>query len=367
MGKNTSVNFRLPGPTPLPPEVLKAISAQMINHRSHGYEEIQKRVVDNLKYFFRSQNDIFLLTSSGMGGLEAAITNFFSPGDSIVSFTCGEFGNRWAEIARRYSANLIQVKFPSGQAVSVEEVRKVLGGLDNVKGVLITHNETATGVGNPIEKIAPIVKAHKSSPLLLIDSISALGATDLPMDKLGIDVLVSASQKAWMAPPGMAFIAVSPKGWEFHEKAKMPHYYFDISMYKEFAAKNQTPATPSVTTLFGLDASLLMMRKEGRDKIFKRHIELALYLRNGIKRLGLIPFVDIDDISYTVTSIKVPQGIDPVEWLKLIRERYHTVLAGGMGDTKGKIIRVAHMGYVDKKDIDSVLSVLKKSLSDLRT
>lgn len=365
MSKDASVNLRIPGPTPLPPEVREAISAQMINHRGHAYEEIQSRVVENLKYFFQTKNDIFLLTASGMGGLEAAIVNFFSAGDTIVSFTCGEFGNRWAEVARQYGANVIQVKFTSGTAVDAGEVRKVLGGLDKVDGVLITHNETANGVKNDIAQIAPIVRAQKSNPLLIIDSISVLGATDLPMDSLGIDVLVSASQKAWMAPPGLAFISVSERGWARHQKAKMPRYYWDITKYKEFAAKNQTPATPALTTLFGLDASLQLMRKEGRENIFKKHIEFMLYTREALKKLGLTLFVDIKDASTTVTSFKVPEGIDASGWLKTLREKYHCVLAGGMGDTKGKIIRIAHMGYVSKTEIDDVTSSLKSSMKDM--
>lgn len=365
MSKDSSVNLRIPGPTPLPPEIREAISAQMINHRGHAYEEIQGRVVENLKYFFQTKNDIFLLTSSGMGGLEAAIVNFFSPGDTIVSFTCGEFGNRWAEVARQYGANVIQVKFTSGTAVDPGEVRKVLGRLEKVDGVLITHNETANGVRNDIAGIAPIVRSHKSEPLLIIDSISALGATDLPMDSIGIDVLVSASQKAWMAPPGLAFISISERAWARHKKARMPRYYWDITKYKEFAEKNQTPATPALTTLFGLDASLLLMRKEGRENIFKKHIGFMLYTREAIKKLGLTLFADIENASTTVTSFLVPEGIDASSWLIILREKYHCILAGGMGDTKGKIIRIAHMGFVSIEDIDGVISALKKSLSEI--
>lgn len=186
------------------------------------------------------------------------------------------------------------------------------------------------------------------------------------MDDLGIDVLVSASQKAWMAPPGMAFIAVSKNAWESHKRAKMPRYYWDISMYRTFAEKNQTPATPAVSTLFGLDASLNMMKIEGREKINKRHIQLTTYLRTEIRKLGLELFVSDRDASPTVTSIKLPAGIDSHEWLKILREKYNCVLAGGMGDTKGQIIRVAHMGFVSKSDIDDVVTALKNSLIDFK-
>lgn len=358
-------NLRVPGPTPLPPEVLDAISRQMINHRGKSYEEIQKRVIENLQYFYQTENDIFLLTSSGMGGLEAAIVNFFSPGETIVSFTIGEFGNRWAEIGRRFGANVVQVKFTSGTAVTKDEVSKALNSQVNVKGVLFTHNETATGVLNNISDFAPIIHSHADKPLLLIDSISALGSVDLPMDLLGIDVLVSASQKAWMAPPGLAMIAVSQKALEKHKESTMPRYYFDLTMYKEFALKNQTPATPAVSTLFGLDASLNLMKKEGRENIYTRHLRLKDYLRSGIRKIGLELFVNDNNSSPTVTSIIIPNGVDGHEWLKVLREKYHSVLAGGMGDTKGKIIRIAHMGFVKTRDLDEVLAALEKSLAEL--
>lgn len=361
--KNT--NLRIPGPTPLPPEVRKAMSFQVINHRGHVYEEMQARVTQNLKYFFQTQNDIFLLTSSGMGGLEASISNFFSPRDTIIFFTCGEFGNRWVQIGRRFGANVVHVKYPLGHAVSKEEVTRIVKQHRVIAGVCITHNETSSGVLNNIAYVSPIIKRHPSKPLLLVDSISALGAVDLPMDRLGIDVLVTASQKAWMAPPGIAMIAVSLYAWEKHKTALMPHYYFDISMYKEFAQKNQTPATCAVSTIFGLDTSLKLMRKEGRRNIYKRHMEITKHLREGVKKLGLKLFVSDRDASYTVTSIKIPEGIDGQEWLKILREKYHVILAGGMGETKGEIIRIAHMGWVSMKDIDKVMIALKESLKEM--
>lgn len=366
MKVSNKYNLRVPGPTPLPPEILDAISQQMINHRGHRYEEIQATIIENLKYFFQTNNNIMLLTSSGMGGLEAAVVNFFTPRDKIASFTCGEFGNRWAEVAHRFGAHVIHIKFPPGESVSINQVKKILSENPDLKGVLFTHNETSTGVLNTIADFAPIVKNHPNNPLLLIDSISALGAVDLPMDKLGIDVLVTASQKAWMAPPGLAMMAVSQFAWEKHINAKMPRYYFDLSMYKEFAQKNQTPATVAVSVIFGLNKALKMMRREGREEIYRRHFNLMHYLRESIKNLGLELFAKDADASPTVTSIKIPERIDGTVWLKILREKYNVVLAGGMGETKGKIIRVAHMGWVSKKDLENVLISLEKSLDDFR-
>jgi len=359
-------NLRVPGPTPLPSQVLNSISQQMINHRGPEYEKIQARVIENLKYFFQTKNDIFLLTTSGMGGLEAAVVNFFSHADKLIFFTIGEFGNRWADIAQRFGAKVDHIIFPVGTAVSKEKVHQILETYNKINGVFFTHNETATGVLNNIAELAPIVKSHKNKPLLLVDSISALGAVDLPMDKLDIDVLVTASQKAWMAPPGIAMIAVSNYAWERHKTATMPRYYFDLSMYKKFAEKNQTPATCAVSTIYGLDTSLQLMKKEGMRNIFKKHLALTKHLRDVVRKIGLELFVTDADASPTVTSIKIPNGIDGHHWLKLLREKYNVVLAGGMGETKGKIIRVAHMGWVSKLDLDNVVKALLLSLKDLK-
>lgn len=359
------VNLRIPGPTPLPKKTLSSLSEQVISHRGKGYEEIQKSIVENLKYFFQTKNPIYLLTASGTGGLEFGVTNFFSPGDIVVNFTCGDFGNRWAEIGRRYGLKVNQVKFDEGTAVKKETVKKILKDVKNLKGVFITHNETGTGVLNNLFEIAPIVKNHQDNPLLLVDSISALGGVDLPMDELGIDVLISASQKAWMSSPGLSMVAVSKYAREKHAASKMPRYYFDLSLYEKFAQKNQTPATPAVSVLYSLKTSLELMKKQGREKVFKKHVELRDYFRREVKKIGLKLVVKDEEASPTVTSIWPPEGVDESVWRKLLRDKYQTVIAGGMGGLKGKIIRVAHMGFVDKKDLDSVIAALKKSLKEL--
>ncbi len=358
-------NLRIPGPTPLSPQVLTSLSQQMISHRGKSYEKIHKEVVTNLQYFFQTKNPIYLLTASGTAGLETAVVNFFSPGDTVVFFTCGEFGNRWSEIARRYGLKVNQIKFPEGTGVKKKIVRKTLNNTKKLAGVFITHNETGTGVLNNLFEIAPIVKGHSDKPILLVDSVSALGGADLPMDRLGIDVLISASQKAWMASPGMAMIAVSPHAWERHQKSTFPRYYFDLSLYEKFSQKNQTPATPAVSVLYSLQSALSLMKKEGREKIFKRHLELRDYLRKEIVKMGLKLVVDDKESSPTVTSIWPPVGVDEKIWRGLLKEKYQLIIAGGMGELKGKIVRVAHMGYVKKSDLDQVIDSLKKSLKDI--
>ena len=359
------INLRIPGPTPLPKKVLSSLNKQMISHRGKDYEILHQNIVENLKYFFQTENSIYLLTASGTGGLEFAVVNFFSPGDTVINLTCGEFGNRWAEIGRRYQLNVNQIKFEEGTAVKKEVVKEILRKTKNLKGVFITHNETGTGVLNDLFTIAPIVKNHPDKPLLLVDSISALGAVNLPMDKLKIDVLITASQKAWMAPPGISMVAVSQEAKKRHADSKMPRYYFDLSLYEKFAQKNQTPATPAVSVLYSLKTSLEIMKKEGKEKIFKRHLKLRDYFRTKIKKLGLKLVAKDSEASPTVTSIWPPEGIDEASWRKLLKEKYKIVIAGGMGGLKGKIVRVAHMGHVTKKDLDQVIVAFKKSLKEI--
>src|SRR3989344_5484711 len=361
----TMANLRIPGPTPLSPQVLSSLSQQVISHRGKGYEKIHQEVVSNLQYFFQTKNPIYLLTASGTAGLETAVINFFSPDDSVVFFTCGEFGNRWAEIARRYGLNVNQIKFPEGTAVKKEIVRETLKKTKKLVGVFITHNETGTGVLNDLFTIAPIVKNHPDKPILLVDSVSALGGVNLPMDDLKIDVLITASQKAWMSSPGISMIAVSEKAKERQKNSKIPKYYFDLSLYEKFSQKNQTPATPAVSVLFSLQVALSLMKKQGREKIFKKHLELRDYFREQIKKMGLKLVVDDREASPTVTSIWPPEGVDEASWRKLLREKYDLVIAGGMGGLKGKIVRVAHMGHVSKSDLTQVIVAFQKSLKEV--
>lgn len=358
-------NLRIPGPTPLPPRVLSSLSKQLINHRGKSYEKIQQEVVGNLQYFFQTKNPIYLLTASGTAGLEMAVVNFFSPGDAVIFFTCGEFGNRWAEIGRRFGLKVTQVKFPDGTGVKKETVKKTLKDMKKIAGVFITHNETSTGVLNNLFEIAPIVKSHSSKPLLLVDSVSALGGANLPMDKLGIDVLITASQKAWMSSPGIAMIAVSKVAWKRQKISKIPKYYLDLTLYEKFSQKNQTPATPAVSVLFSLQTALKLMKKQGKEQVFQKHLKLKDYFRKEIKKLKLKLLVSDQEASPTVTSIWPPEGVDEASWRKLLREKYDIVIAGGMGSLKGKIVRVAHMGYVSKSDLNQVLLAFKKSLKQI--
>jgi len=355
-------NLRIPGPTPLPDQVRMAVSRQMISHRGKSYEEIHSRVVENIKHFFQTKNDVFLLTSSGMGGLEAAIVNFFSPKDKVVFLTCGEFGERWAEVARIFGLTVIQEKFKSGEAVDPVKIESLSQENPDIKGVFITLNETSTGVLNPVAELARIVHQQPDGPLILVDGISGLGAIDLPIDKLGIDVAVSATQKAWMSPPGLSIISVSAKAWEKHKNAQLPRAYFDLTQFREFGLKNQTPATPAIATLFGLDAALQMMKVEGREKLFARHLRLRDLTRAEVKKIGLKLMVEDKNASPTVTSFWMPEGKEAKAWLTEIKDKYKIILTGGMGEMKEEIIRISHMGYTTEADLMPVFKALKETL-----
>lgn len=354
-------NLRIPGPTPLPEAVRQAVSNQMISHRGKSYEEIHSRTVKNIKFFLQTENDTFLLTSSGMGGLETAIVNFFSQGEEILSLTCGEFGERWADVARAFGLKVIQEKFPMGQAVDPVKTEELLKKNPQIKGVLITLNETSTGVLNPIRELAKIIKAQPNQPLILIDGISGFGGVNLALDEVGVDVAVSATQKAWMSPPGMAMVAVSEKAWERHKTANLPRFYFDLSQYREFGLKNQTPSTPAVGTLYGLDAALQIMMNEGREKLFARHLQLRDYTRQKIKEIGFKLMVEDKFASPTVTAFWVPEGKDGKAWLTEIKDKYKIILTGGMGEMKDKIIRISHMGHTTEADLDPVFKALKET------
>jgi aspartate aminotransferase-like enzyme len=359
--KKADYNLRIPGPTPLPDAVREAVSRPMISHRGKIYEEIHSRVVANVKYFLQTNNDVFLITSSGMGGLETAIVNFFSSQDEVLFLTCGEFGSRWADVARAFGLKVIEEKFAPGTAVDPVKTKELLVKHKDLRGVFITLNETSTGVLNPIATLAKLIKAHSAKPLILIDGISGLGGVDLPIDKLGIDVAVSATQKAWMSPPGLSLICVFKSAWERHNTAKLPRYYFDLTQFKEFGLKNQTPATPAVGTLFGLDAALQIMRAEGREKVFARHLKLRDYTRKNVKALGFKLMAKDNCASPTVTSFWVPEGKDGKAWLTEIKEKYKIILTGGMGELKEKIIRIAHMGFATEADLDPVFIALKET------
>lgn len=357
------VELRIPGPTPCPPEILEAMSRQMIDHRGTEFIGILNRVTDKLKKVFLTRNDLYVLTGSGTGGMEAAIVNTLSPGDRVLAVSIGSFGDRFGSIARAYGADVVPLNFEWGKAADPDAIRKALQNDSKIKAVLVTHNETSTGVTNDLAAISSVVKNFDR--LLLVDSISGMSSIRCPVDEWHLDVVLSGSQKGWMVPPGLVFASVSPEAWKAHANAKMPRYYWDFTQAKRYFERGQTPWTPAVSVVFAMDVALDLMLEEGLDNIFARHARVAKAARDGVKQMGLSLFADEKYASNTVTAINAPEGLDVRDLRRILREKHEVVLGGGQGKLEGKIFRIGHMGWVDESNIEKVLICLKLALGEV--
>ncbi len=349
-------NLRIPGPTPVPDEVLQAMTKQMINHRGVEFGEILNGVTENLKQLFQTRNDVYLLTASGTGGLEAAVVNTLSPGDRVLSVSIGVFGDRFASIAQQFGAEVIPLTFEWGKAADVDAIRKALQDDPQIKAVLVTHNETSTGVTNDLASISSVVKEFDK--LLLVDAISSLGSINMPVDEWHCDVAVTGSQKGWMAPPGLAMVSVSQEAWQAHANASMPRFYWDFSLAKSYLEKGQNPWTPAITTVFALATSLEMMLEEGLPNVVARHARVSKTAREGVKSLGLSLFAEEAYASNTVTAVSASDGLDTKKLLQILREEHEVVLGGGQQQLDGRIFRIGHLGMVTEEDIEAVMSAL---------
>jgi len=352
--------LRIPGPTPCPPEVLQAMGWQMINHRGPEFQKFLRDVTDKLKQVFQTKNDLLILTGSGTGGLEAAAVNVLSPGDKILSVSIGVFGDRFASIAKEFGAEVVSLKFEWGRAADPAEVRQAIKDNPDIKAVMVTHNETSTGVTNDLGAISKVVK--EAGKLLIVDAISSLGSVDLPVDEWHCDVVVTGSQKGWMVPPGLAMVSVSPEAWQAHSEAKMPHFYWDFTRAKNYLEKGQNPWTPTVSVVFALSVALDMMLKEGIPNIFARHARISQMARDGAKALGLPLFAEESHASNTVTSVAPPESVDIKKLRQVMQSEHQIVLAGGQLRLDGKIFRIGHLGWVTEGDIEGVMAALKLAL-----
>jgi len=350
-------NLRIPGPTPVPDEVLQAMAKPMINHRGPEFARILEDVTAKLKQLFQTKGDVFLLTGSGTGGLEAAIVNTLSPGDKVLSVTVGVFGERFASIAEQFGAEVIPLRFEWGKATDADAIRRALQVEPKIKAVLVTHNETSTGVTNDLASISSVVKEFDK--LLVVDAISSLGSIELPVDDWHCDVVVTGSQKGWMAPPGLAMVSVSQEAWQAHSTARMPRFYWDFTKAKKYLETGQTPWTPVLSIVFALAVSLEMMLKEGLPSIIARHARVAKAARDGVKSLGLSLFADEKYASNTVTAVAASDGLDIKKMRKILSEEHKIVLSGGQQSLDGKIFRIGHLGWVTEDDIKAVISALK--------
>ena len=358
------MNLRIPGPIPVPDDILEIMATPMINHRGPAFKDILYRVTERLEEVFETSGDVYILTSSGTGAMEAAISNTLSQGDKVLCASIGSFGDRFGQIAEVFGADVTTLNFPAGSAVDVDCLKMALRDDPAIKAVLVTHNETNTGVTNDLEDICRVVKGEYDK-LLLVDGISSVCSLPLRTDAWGCDVVVSASQKGWMLPPGLAFISFSARAWCANEKAKMPRFYFDIAQYKKYYEIGQPPWTPALSAIFALDYSLEKVLTEGMESVYSRHADIAQMTRDGIKSLGLSVFPDETIASNTVTAVEVPDGVDADKLRDIVRERGNVVLAGAYGDLTGKMFRIGHMGYVRREEIQHMLDVVAEALPEV--
>src|SRR5579885_1313922 len=356
------INLRIPGPTPVPPAVLQAMARPMIDHRGPEFAEIILRVTGQLKFFFQTSSDILTFPASGTGAMEAAVVNLFSPGDAVAAITIGAFGNRLAKIAETFGVNVTRIEFPWGQAAQAETVLERLSSIANLRGVLVTHNETSTGVTNDLKTLAEAIRRQHPDALIAVDAVSSLSCIDLRMDEWDLDVVFTGSQKGWMVPPGLAMVGVSPRAWEANKQARLPRVYWDFAWARKSLEKGQTPYTPPVSIFYGLDVALQMMRDEGRDAIFARHQAIGEFTRSRARQIGLELLAVPTYASNTVTAMKVPAGIEVKALRKALREQDRIVIAGGQEQLEGKIVRIGHLGHVHQPEVSATMDALENHL-----
>ena len=357
-------NLRIPGPTSIPDAVREAGAHQMVNHRGPEFAVLQNSIIARLKTFFRTENDVLIVTAAGTGGLESAIVSFLSPGDKVLAVTIGAFGDRFAKIATVYGADVTKLAFEWGKAAEPARVREALRAGGPWKAVLMTQNETSTAVTNPIHELAKVVKDVAPDALIVVDAISGLGAVPFETDDWKLDVVVSGSQKAWMVAPGLSFVSVSPRAWEAAAVAKMPKFYFDLAAHKTSAEAGQTPWTPAVAVMFQLDVALDLMEQEGLEDIYKRHAAVGAAVRAGLTSLGFKLLADPAYASNTVTGAWIPEDLDWKAFNGKLR-KLGLIVAGGQGALKGKIFRIGHLGHVTVPDILNAMAVLEQALIEL--
>lgn len=350
-----------PGPVPIPFETLSVAAEPIIHHRTAEFSKIFMEVSEDLKYVFQTKRDVFILLSSGTGGMEAAITNTLSPGDKVIVINGGKFGERWGQIAKAYGLNVVEIVLEWGEPFTKEELESKLKENPDTKAVLATLSETSSGSVYDIKGYGEVCKNYEA--ILIVDAISGLGATPCPMDEWGVDVLVSASQKALMVPPGLAYIAFSEKAWKMVETSKLPKFYFDIKKYKKNLEKQTTPFTPAISLIIQQKKSLELIKKLGLEALFEHHRILAEGTREGVKALKLELLSKIP--GNICTAVKVPAGIDGEKIVKTMRNKYLAYIAEGQEPYKGKIFRIAHLGYMGAFEIITALSALEMTLAEL--
>jgi aspartate aminotransferase-like enzyme len=349
-----------PGPTPVPETVNLEMAAPMVHHRTPQFSKIFGEAAEDAKYLFQTKQDVIILASTGTGGMESCITNLFSPGDKVLVINGGKFGERWGKISESYGLEPVWINVDWGQAVDPKEVKAVLDKDKDIRAILVQASETSTSVAHPIEALSKLTR-DRDDILLVVDGITGVGVFPLPMDEWGIDAIVTGSQKALELPPGLALVALSEKAWKFADQSKCPHFYFDLKKERKNLANQTSAYTPAVSLVIGLRAVLKSLKEEGLENVHKRHNRLARATRAAAKALGL-KMVAPEAPADSLTGVFLPDGIDGGKIVKSLRDDFGVTLAGGQDQWKGKVIRIAHLGYVDTFDTIIAISAIEMAL-----
>lgn len=348
-----------PGPTPVPARVLLASAQPIIHHRTPQFSRIFADAKTGLKEIFQTQQDVLMLAASGTGAMESAVTNLFNPGDQVLVVNGGKFGERWTKLSKTFGLEVVELKVEWGCGARVEDIGKALEAHPRIVGVLVQASETSTTAVHPVKEIAALTRSRDI--MLVVDGITAVGVYDVPMDRWGIDALITGSQKALMMPPGLAFIALSARAWERVKNVKTPRFYFDLARERDNLSKDTTAWTPAIALITGLREALLMMREEGLERIFARHARLAAATRAAAAALGL-RLVAPEAPSPAVTGIYVPPAVDGKKLVGYLRDRMGITFAGGQDHLAGKIVRIGHLGYVGAYDVVTAVAALEMAL-----
>ena len=359
------LTLMIPGPTPVPETVLKAMGRHPIGHRSGEFQDVVKRTTEQLRWLHQTTSDVLVITGSGTAAMEAGIINTLSRGDRVLCGDNGKFGERWVKVARAYGLEVDVIKAEWGQPLDPDAFRTALEADTDksIRAVILTHSETSTGVINDLETISGHVKAHGTA-LTIADCVTSLGATNVPMDAWGLDVVASGSQKGYMMPPGLSFVAMSSRAWEAYERSDLPKFYLDLGPYRKTAAKNSNPFTPAVNLYFALEAALEMMQAEGLEAIFLRHARHRSAAQAGMKAMGLPLYAAEGYGSPAITAV-APQGIDAEQLRKAVKEHFDILLAGGQDHLKGQVFRIGHLGFVCDRDVLTAVAAIESTLQTL--
>lgn len=353
-------NFRLPGPTPVPPQVYEAMQREMLPHRGPEFSAFYAEMLARLRRIHKTEADVLVWPGSGSAGWEIAITNFLSPGDEALAMVAGAFGDRFAYVGNRLGVHVNRVDFRWGSAIYPEMLRQALDTYPSVKAVFLTHNETSTGVTHPIAELAEV--ARERGVLTLVDGVSSAAGLPLDFDGWGIDYLMSGSQKAWMCPPGVTIAAIGPRAWRAYDESTYPKFFWDAGPMRDLAKDGHTVTTPPESLDYALDAAARMIEAEGLENVYARHAALGAQTRAGIEAMGLELLAEPGFESNTVTAVQLPEGLSAKSVSKQLFDEFGVTVAGGQAHIADSIIRVGHMGWVDSDDIETCLMAVKAVL-----